>query len=115
MACSAEIKKINGTACVHRQPPPVLDCASIHLVHAALGAGIYVVFGKDFWRRTFYSPTMMKGDAPIFCAAVPADYEATVEVTCSYEPKEQFDQVNPAPKQNHGSTPTPIPHVTAAY
>jgi len=36
---------------------------------------------------------MVKGDAPIFCAAVPADYEATVEVTCVYEPKEQFDQV----------------------
>lgn len=47
---------------------------------------------KDFWRRTFYQPTMIKGDASALVCTVPADEEICVEVCFEFTPKEQFDQ-----------------------
>eukprot|EP00040_Diaphanoeca_grandis_P011652 m.59786 g.59786 ORF g.59786 m.59786 type:complete len:257 (-) comp22756_c1_seq1:140-910(-) len=47
---------------------------------------------KDFWRRTFYTPILIKGDAPAFVVEVPPSEECTVDLTCSYTPREQFDQ-----------------------
>ena len=47
---------------------------------------------KDFWRRTFYQPTMIKGDASALLCRVPSDEEITLEVSFSFTPKEQFDQ-----------------------
>eukprot|EP00277_Geminigera_cryophila_P010397 CAMPEP_0179409884 /NCGR_PEP_ID=MMETSP0799-20121207/2965_1 /TAXON_ID=46947 /ORGANISM="Geminigera cryophila, Strain CCMP2564" /LENGTH=188 /DNA_ID=CAMNT_0021181643 /DNA_START=21 /DNA_END=584 /DNA_ORIENTATION=- len=47
---------------------------------------------KDFWRRTFYNPTMIKGDASALLCEVPADEEVTVEISFSFTPVQQFDQ-----------------------
>ena len=48
---------------------------------------------KDYWRRTFYEPTMIKGDAPALVAQVPASEECTLEACFSFTPQSQFDQV----------------------
>lgn len=48
---------------------------------------------KDYWRRTFYEPTMIKGDAPALVAQVPASEECTMEASFSFTPQSQFDQV----------------------
>ena len=47
---------------------------------------------KDFWRRTYYNPTMIKGDASALLCEVGADEEATLELAFSFLPVEQFDQ-----------------------
>jgi regulation of enolase protein 1 (concanavalin A-like superfamily) len=47
---------------------------------------------KDFWRRTFYEPTMIKGDASALLCEVGAEEEATLELTFSFVAVEQFDQ-----------------------
>lgn len=47
---------------------------------------------KDFWRRTFYTPTMIKGDASALLLRIPASEEATVEIDFSFTPRSQFDQ-----------------------
>ena len=47
---------------------------------------------KDFWRRTFYEPTMIKGDASALLCEVGAKEEATLELTFSFVAVEQFDQ-----------------------
>ena len=42
--------------------------------------------------RTFYNPTMIKGDASALLCEVPADEEVTVEISFSFTPVQQFDQ-----------------------
>ena len=48
---------------------------------------------KDFWSRTYYSPTLIKHDASGLLAEIPAQVEATVSVDFDFTPKNQFDQV----------------------
>lgn len=48
---------------------------------------------KDFWRKTYYQPLMVKDDGPFLYAAVPQDnLPVTVQTTLSLTPKAQFDQ-----------------------
>jgi len=47
---------------------------------------------KDYWRRTFYEPTLIKGDASAYVCEIPSDVECTVEISFSFTPAEQFDQ-----------------------
>lgn len=47
---------------------------------------------KDFWRRTFYEPALIKGDASALVCSVPSTEECTVEVAFSFTPRQQFDQ-----------------------
>jgi len=47
---------------------------------------------KDFWRRTFYNPTLIKADASAYVCEIPPDTGCTVEVSFSFTPVEQFDQ-----------------------
>lgn len=46
----------------------------------------------DFWSKTFYSPLLVKSDAPALLCSVPVDCEATVKVDLSLEATSQFDQ-----------------------
>jgi hypothetical protein len=48
---------------------------------------------RDFWSRTFYSPTLVKHDASALLRTVPYEAECTVEVDFDLTPKTQFDQV----------------------
>lgn len=48
--------------------------------------------GKDYWSRTYYSPCLIKNDAPALLATVPADQEVTLELSFTLRPVEQFDQ-----------------------
>ena len=48
---------------------------------------------RDFWSRTFYSPTLVKHDASALLRTVPYDTECTVEIDFEYTPHTQFDQV----------------------
>mmetsp|Transcript_25580 Transcript_25580/g.43125 ORF Transcript_25580/g.43125 Transcript_25580/m.43125 type:complete len:322 (+) Transcript_25580:50-1015(+) len=47
---------------------------------------------RDFWSRTFYSPTLVKHDASALLRSVPYEAECTVEVDFEVTPKNQFDQ-----------------------
>lgn len=47
---------------------------------------------KDYWRRTFYSPLLIKNDGPALLFTVPAADECTVQVDFTVDPKSQFDQ-----------------------
>ena len=48
---------------------------------------------RDFWSRTFYSPTLVKHDASALLRPVPYETECTVAVDFEVTPKTQFDQV----------------------
>ena len=47
---------------------------------------------KDFWRRTYYEPQLIKGDAAALCCSIAPDEEVTIDITFDYNPLEQFDQ-----------------------
>jgi regulation of enolase protein 1 (concanavalin A-like superfamily) len=48
---------------------------------------------KDFWRKTYYQPLMVKDDGPFLYATVPKDkLPVTIQTTLSLIPKAQFDQ-----------------------
>jgi regulation of enolase protein 1 (concanavalin A-like superfamily) len=47
---------------------------------------------KDFWARTYYSPTLLKSDACGYLFPIAAEEEATIKVDFSYTPVLQFDQ-----------------------
>ena len=47
---------------------------------------------KDFWRRTYYEPDLIKGDAAALCCSIAPDEEVTIDITFDYNPLEQFDQ-----------------------
>lgn len=48
---------------------------------------------RDFWSRTFYSPTLVKHDASALLRSVPYETECTVALDFEVTPKTQFDQV----------------------
>lgn len=48
---------------------------------------------KDFWRRTYYTPTLIKSDASALVCDIAASEEATVCIDFEYTPASQFDQV----------------------
>jgi hypothetical protein len=48
---------------------------------------------RDFWSRTFYSPTLVKHDASALLRTVPYEAECTVALDFEVTPKTQFDQV----------------------
>ena len=47
---------------------------------------------KDFWSKTFYSPTLIKSDACGYLYPIRAEDEATIKIDFSYTPVMQFDQ-----------------------
>eukprot|EP00299_Pterocystis_sp_00344_P014020 c6932_g2_i1.p1 GENE.c6932_g2_i1~~c6932_g2_i1.p1 ORF type:complete len:370 (-),score=98.43 c6932_g2_i1:34-1143(-) len=47
---------------------------------------------KDFWRKTYYEPTLIKDDAPVMYVNVPYDREVVFETAFTLFPKNQFDQ-----------------------
>eukprot|EP01051_Picozoa_sp_SAG22_P004397 SAG22_NODE_234_length_14360_cov_13.245915_9_plen_147_part_00 len=47
---------------------------------------------KDFWRKTYYQPVLVKDDGPCLFATVPDDKVVMVEASFSLDPKRQFDQ-----------------------
>ena len=47
---------------------------------------------KDFWRRTYYEPDLIKCDAAALCCSIAPDEEVTIDITFDYNPLEQFDQ-----------------------
>ena len=47
---------------------------------------------KDFWRRTYYNPIIVKDDGPCLLRTVPADMLLTMEVYFTLTPYRQFDQ-----------------------
>lgn len=47
---------------------------------------------KDFWSKTFYTPLLIKSDAPALLCPIPVDLESTVKIDFSFTPKSQFDQ-----------------------
>jgi regulation of enolase protein 1 (concanavalin A-like superfamily) len=58
----------------------------------ALLLKIYPPAKKDFWRKTYYEPILLKDDAPILYATLPRDQYFTVEATFSLKAVCQFDQ-----------------------
>jgi regulation of enolase protein 1 (concanavalin A-like superfamily) len=48
---------------------------------------------KDFWRKTYYEPLLVKDDGPVFYANIHKDHlPATIETSFTLTPKAQFDQ-----------------------
>lgn len=47
---------------------------------------------KDFWRKTYYSPVLVKDDGPCLFAHLPLSKTATVETSFTLKPARQFDQ-----------------------
>ena len=47
---------------------------------------------KDFWRRTFYSPLLIKNDGSALVCQISSQQECTVQVDFEMSPKSQFDQ-----------------------
>ena len=60
----------NGPICVTIRPPPK----------------------RDFWRKTFYEPVLIKDDAPFLYCAVPRDLHCTVTACFELQAASQFDQ-----------------------
>lgn len=57
------------------------------------GALTVTPVGKlDFWRKTFYSPELIKQDGSSYLTAIQGEDEATVYLSFSLTPKSQFDQ-----------------------
>jgi hypothetical protein len=48
---------------------------------------------RDFWSRTFYSPTLVKHDASALLRTISYTEECTVTVDFEITPRNQFDQV----------------------
>jgi regulation of enolase protein 1 (concanavalin A-like superfamily) len=48
---------------------------------------------KDFWRRTYYEPLLIKSDAPGLLYDIPPFEEATICIDFTFNPISQFDQV----------------------
>jgi regulation of enolase protein 1 (concanavalin A-like superfamily) len=48
---------------------------------------------KDFWRKTYYEPLLIKDDGPLLCSVVPISaFPCTMETSFTLTPKCQFDQ-----------------------
>ena len=47
---------------------------------------------KDFWRKTYYQPLLIKDDGPCLFATLPKDKTFMVETSFTLCPKRQFDQ-----------------------
>jgi regulation of enolase protein 1 (concanavalin A-like superfamily) len=48
--------------------------------------------GRDYWSRTFYQPLLIKHNASALLADVAAEAEATLELSYTLHPVEQYDQ-----------------------
>jgi regulation of enolase protein 1 (concanavalin A-like superfamily) len=48
--------------------------------------------GRDYWARTFYQPLLIKHNASALLADVAAEAEATLELSYTVHPVEQYDQ-----------------------
>mmetsp|Transcript_36878 Transcript_36878/g.102347 ORF Transcript_36878/g.102347 Transcript_36878/m.102347 type:complete len:236 (-) Transcript_36878:70-777(-) len=48
--------------------------------------------GRDYWSKTYYSPLLVKADAPALLATVPKEDEVTLEIAFTLKPVAQFDQ-----------------------
>lgn len=49
---------------------------------------------RDYWRKTYYEPLLVKDDGPCYLVHLDANQIFTAEVTMSLKPLKQFDQVN---------------------
>ena len=47
---------------------------------------------RDFWRKTFYEPVLIKDDAPFLYCAIPRDQHCTVTTCFELQGVSQFDQ-----------------------
>ena len=47
---------------------------------------------KDFWRRTYYTPLLIKDDGPCYMRSLPANLKCTMEVFFTIRAFRQFDQ-----------------------
>ena len=47
---------------------------------------------KDFWRKTYYDPVILKHDGPVLARRVPSTSKLTMQVTFELTPFRQFDQ-----------------------
>ena len=47
---------------------------------------------KDFWRRTYYRPMLIKDDGPCLFHILPLGAVATIGTSFTLDPKKQFDQ-----------------------
>lgn len=56
---------------------------------------------KDFWRKTYYTPLVVKDDGPCLFATIPMDKIVTVETSFTISPKRQFDQAGICVRINH--------------
>mmetsp|Transcript_58007 Transcript_58007/g.179901 ORF Transcript_58007/g.179901 Transcript_58007/m.179901 type:complete len:232 (-) Transcript_58007:104-799(-) len=59
--------------------------------------------GRDYWARTYYTPPLIKSDAPALLAAVPSEQEVTLEVSFTLRPVEQFDQAGVLVRVDEGT------------
>lgn len=48
---------------------------------------------KDYWRKTYYEPILIKDDGPCYVVNVPSNLDVTMETTLELNPSCQFDQV----------------------
>ena len=44
---------------------------------------------KDYWRKTYYSPVLVKDDGPCLVATLPAERCVTVSASFTLQPKRQ--------------------------
>lgn len=57
---------------------------------------------KDFWRKTYYQPLMVKDDGPFLYTSVPMEeFPCTVETSFTMTPKCQFDQAGIMIRMDH--------------
>ena len=47
---------------------------------------------KDFWRKTYYTPVILKDDGPVLARRVPSTSTLSMQVTFELTPVRQFDQ-----------------------
>ena len=47
---------------------------------------------KDFWRKTYYSPVILKDDGPVLARRMPSAPTLSMQVTFELTPVRQFDQ-----------------------
>lgn len=56
---------------------------------------------KDFWRKTYYKPVLIKDDGPCLFATLPSNECFTVETSFVLDPKRQFDQAGICIRLDH--------------
>lgn len=48
---------------------------------------------RDYWRKTFYEPVLVKDDGPCYLVNLDSKSDFTVQVSMVMDAKKQFDQV----------------------